>query len=443
MISIYQSQYCSILQPVPVEFAIDAPPLGTTTAMTTPSSSEGQYPDSEENPEDTPGGSLDDPQPILKAEEEEEAMKNVEELAEVANIIVEETTHKRRKRIKQVNATLTTETTYVKDQGAECRLTSTPIHAKTLARFFVVQRDGRQQLRDFVTHYTKVLPYNSIVILDHAGTDEYTKTLLQQYASKGAHVWRCKGQFKAKAAMWTKVIRAYAKDTGFVFPVDIDELLAVKVNNALQWDLGSFKDALYALSKNGKPYKMNWIESVPAECHVHMKDPPATAIESATTNRDDDGLYASAMCDIRYVKTKKVGCMDKTFSRGIQFTRTDTGNHYGGTKRFPKLSKKVCEDRGLENVYEISTLALIHLKEKTFEDWLLHGLRGATDRGFNSNFAINCRDGQQSLHYCRKWEKITKAKFSPYELRKIYVEDVCPDPQVELMPAQDAFCERS
>eukprot|EP00797_Seminavis_robusta_P034166 Sro80_g043040.2 (368) ;mRNA; r:49007-50110 len=313
-----------------------------------------------------------------------------------------------------------------------CQLQTPPKHRKTLARVVLLQRDGRRQLRDFVTHYTRVLPYNSLVIMDHEGNDDYTQSLLKDYGELGAHIWKCEGSFKAKAAMWSQVTRVYAEDSGFVFPVDVDELLAVKQDAGMQWSSKALKDALGSLGKSGKPYKMNWIESVPSECHVHMSNAKSVATK--------EGTYASEMCDIQFVKTKEIGCMDKTFSRGVHFHKTDTGNHYGGTKKFPDLSKALCEEKGLSNVYEISRLALIHLKEKTFEDWLVHGMRGATDRGFNEDMDIDCDQVQQSLHYCKKWEKITKARFSPYELRKVYLEDVCPPGEDELMPVHQTFC---
>jgi Glycosyl transferase family 2 len=354
------------------------------------------------------------------------------------------------RRIQQVNATIVTSPTKITEKRKkyyqyECALQTPPKHAKTLARVILFQRDGRNQLRDFVTHYTKALPYNSLVIMDHEGSDDYTQSLLKDYGAMGAHIWRCKGSFKAKAIMWTQVTRVYAPDSGFVFPVDVDELLAVQSEQqqqqvvGLEWSTESLKGALAKLSRSGKPYKMNWIESVPSECHVHM---PHTQVQLRKA-AEDEGIYASDMCDIQFVKTKEVGCMDKTFARGIQFFKTDTGNHYGGTRKHPMLSKALCDEKGLTNVYEMSTLALIHLKEKTFEDWLVHGLRGATDRGFHQIFDIDCNEVEQSLHYCKKWEKITKAKFSPYELRKVYVEDVCPQPEDELMPVLETFCRQT
>jgi hypothetical protein len=222
-------------------------------------------------------------------------------------------------------------------------------------------------------------------------------------------------------------------DSGMVFPVDVDEMLTVQVgDDHLEWALPVFQKAIGSLAKDGRPFKMNWMESVPAECHVHMD-----SVEPVTHG----SIYMSDMCDIQFVKRKEVGCMDKTFARGRDFYSTDTGNHYGGTKKHQKLKQQDCLDQGLENIYQVTNLTLIHLKEKTFEDWLVHGLRGATDRGFNENTNIDCDTVEQSKHYCHKWAKITKAKFSPYELRKIFFDDVCPDPTVDLMRVGQSFCE--
>jgi hypothetical protein len=380
---------------------------------------------------DSPGDEppVDELPPLQQSEEEAAILSNNIETS---------------KRVQQVNATTTTSPTKISEKRKrfyqyECSLQTPAKHAKTFARVILFQRDGRNQLRDFVTHYTKVLPYNSLVIMDHEGSDDYTQSLLKDYGMMGAHIWRCKGSFKAKALMWTQITRIYAPDSGFVFPVDVDELLAVQseTQDGYEWSTASFKAALAKLSRSGRPYKMNWVESVPSECHAHM---PPTQVKLRKA-AEDEGIYASDMCDIQFVKTKEVGCMDKTFARGIQFFKTDTGNHYGGTRKSPNLTKALCDEKGLTNVYEISTLALIHLKEKTFEDWLVHGLRGATDRGFHRVFNIDCDRVEQSLHYCKKWEKITKAKFSPYELRKVYVEDVCPLPEDKLTPVLETFCD--
>lgn len=123
---------------------------------------------------------------------------------------------------------------------------------------------------------------------------------------------------------------------------------------------------------------MNWVESVPAEYHVHMS---GTELFPAGS----DKTYTSDMCDIQFVKRKDIGCMDKTFSRGRDFYNTDTDNHYGGTRKYQIIKKSDCEERGLTNLYHLSNLTLVHLKEKTFQDWLVHGLRGATDRHFNES----------------------------------------------------------
>lgn len=333
--------------------------------------------------------------------------------------------------VQQLEATVQTERT--RTANKLCILQTTPKHAKVSARVILFQRDGRDQLRDFVTHYTRVLPYDSLVILDHQGGDEYTASLLQQYGKLGAHIWRCTGDFKRKAEMWTHVTRIYARDSGMVFPVDVDELLTVRVDeHNLEWNGPVFQKAIGNLARDGRPFKMNWMESVPSECHVHME-----SVELATHG----STYTSDMCDIQFVKKREVGCMDKTFARGRDFYNTDTGNHYGGTNKYPKLKLQDCLDKGLENIYQVSNLTLIHLKEKTFEDWLVHGMRGATDRGFHENMDIDCETVEQSKHYCYKWAKFTKAKFSPYELRKVFVEDVCPDPEVELIRVGQSFCE--
>ena len=341
---------------------------------------------------------------------------------------------------KSNNDPIRTSPTKVKDSdGNYCKLTSQASHSRTLARVVLFQRDGRHQLRDFVSHYTKVLSYNSLVIMDHEGVDEYTKSLLNVYGEKGAHIWQCYGEFKGKANLWSQVTKLYGPDSGFIFPVDVDELMAVQVGDALQWSYQALKNALAPLSRSGKPFKMNWLESVPAECHPHMRYKP---------DFKEDVSSAPMLCDIQYVKSKEMDCMDKAFSWGGHFLKTDTGNHYGGTLRFPEISHHFAcrESREVTwSIYDQSTIVLVHLKEKTFEDWLVHGLRGATDRGFTDIKDIentDCETVKEPHHYCHKWQKIARTNFSPYELRKVYTKDICPESRQELLPVHDTFCDR-
>jgi len=506
---IYQAQQCTILlaQPMNTGFMMDYPPRSGIGEESTSLSQQQQEEESSPIRRRKTGPPIPDEDPDADAVLAEEADKALEEAEQqrqqkkkmtrmisrdntisldnnnnstattsveedIATIDVTPPPHTIKQVLVQRKKVIDTAHTMVKGLKYKCTLQTQAKHAKVLARIIVLQRDGRHQLRDFVNHYTKVLPYDSMVLMDHESTDEYSKALLQEYGAKGAHIWTCTGPFDAKRYMWTHVTRVYGKDSGFVFNVDIDELLAVHVqrddnqnnnnndddevspqtithkNNVgeLQWNVPALGGALKKLGRDGKPYKLNWIESLPAECLAHMSDAKKEQLASLRDDQEEQqyamSSSSSSFCDIQYVKVKdEIGCMDKTFSRGFQFYKTDTGNHYGGTRRFKNLTKALCETKGLESIYELSTLALVHLKEKTFEDWLIHGLRGATDRGFHKDFNIDCSQVEKSVHYCKKWEKITKAKFSPYVLRKIFVEDVCPPEDVQLMPAHKVFCE--
>ena len=76
---------------------------------------------------------------------------------------------------------------------------------------------------------------DSIVIVDHQSDrrllDPHTNLLLEKYDELGSDVWKCDGSFDYKQQMWMDIIHEYTKSSEFVSPLDVDELITVKVKN--------------------------------------------------------------------------------------------------------------------------------------------------------------------------------------------------------------------
>jgi hypothetical protein len=313
----------------------------------------------------------------------------------------------------------------------------------------------------------------NIVIIDHQSdrtlADPQTASLLEKYNNNGSDVWHCDGSFKYKENMWSAIIHQYKEATEFVFPLDIDELIAVKVprsqldiqnnndvtknnNNNLHvnykeemeeliWDAESFKNALLKLPNSEKPFKIESGLTLPMDCGNTQFN---MSLFSNGINHDMDPLGFSN--NVQYVgrrRPRESSCLDKAFFRSQDFFSTDTGNHVGSTIKYKNTWRKNCTkvvvatwdpnlDRYLDNPVnrhdpdQNSDLYMMHFQQVTFSEWLIHALRGAADRSFNKLSEINdCTKQQVSVHYCKGWENLKNVNFSPKEMMKIYRRSVC------------------
>lgn len=326
-----------------------------------------------------------------------------------------------------------------------CRLQSQPSHQWALARIIVFQKNGARQLQTQITHYLHVLPADAIVVIDH-GSDPRgsTAVLLNQLAAMGVHVWSCEGAWEHKDKMWSAVTNVYTASSEFVFPVDVDELITIPEQHdhtggsGLLWDISNFYRVLSNLPDNAKAYKMEHAEPVPADCAYHP---------------EVDDVGSSSVCQLTHVNRRladRWGCTDKTFARGRDFLETDTGNHFLMTehvrKKLPKgkpayYAQYGCKEEGLAAYYDTADLVLLHLQKTAFSDWLVHGLRGASSRGFTLP-GHNCSETSgQSRHYCGVWKTMQAAQLRPDELRRVYREGNCPaDPSAPgLFPLTQVF----
>jgi len=279
-------------------------------------------------------------------------------------------------------------TVYDAGNPYKCVLKSPPKHQWALARIIVFQCDGGQQLKNLLTHYGQVLPYDSIVIIDHKGQDNATVALMNQYSNDGVHVWRCDGEWKHKSFMWDFVINSYKAASDFVFLLDINELVTVihrdENEETIEWNQIDFFNVLDKLGREGKSFKMESASPIPPECPINMEGKHNASIMYPPSG------YTGEMCQIKYIKRKhrekRRDCYDKSFVRGENHYSTDTGNHDGKTQSHRGVRRSSCfnnPEAYFKLHYEAPNLLLLHVQALSFSTWLVHGLRGVATYGFN------------------------------------------------------------
>ena len=346
-----------------------------------------------------------------------------------------------------------------------------------LARFILFQSNGAHQLLNFMTYYTQVIDIQHMVIINHqtlpSNADPRTNLLLQEYKSRGSDVWDCVGSFEYKSEMWSWVTRRYTHVSDFVFPLDIDEYIAVltpstssiststpnttstDASQILSWNKEHLSKALHKLQDTGKPFKMERGDIYPVDCNIFQWEGESS--RSDTMDQSNSSIQIqnsnllnhyerSAVEKLKYVARKKhdrANCMDKVFFRGKDFNFTDTGNHHGQThiQEFSVAINKCTalldsgdngdsssekREKYVQDTDQDSNLFMVHMQFITFEEWLMHALRGASDRGFNrfSNLEM-CTKGMRSWEYCESWEMLMHTNFDPRIMQRMYREKVC------------------
>ena len=313
--------------------------------------------------------------------------------------------------------------------------------SQSFARIILFQQNGGHQLRNFVTYHSKVLPVKDIVIIDHHTdtSDAYTdisdtQNLLEQYKKLGVDVWKCKGSFESKAEMWSHVANQYARKSDYIFPLDIDEFITVVKDNAqknetLAWNERDFHEALDKLPKDtGLPFKFERGTIQPIDCPMTLSEKKMKQTQESPLSFQNTGIES-----VRYFQRRQkrdTQCWDKAFFRGHEFNATDTGNHVGQTHTWTKDELvDYCEGHNYYLQEEVkSSLVLMHFQAIDFNEWLLHKLRGASDRRFNKFTKLkDCEEVIISKQYCEIWEKIHKTKFDPRKLKDLYIYEACPD----------------
>ena len=353
---------------------------------------------------------------------------------------------------------------------------------KALAKIVLFQSNGGHQLKNFMAYYAQVIPLCDIVIIDHTkpqpiskkqqqteAPDPYTQSLLEQYHDLGADIWHCNGDFEHKNEIWSWVTHRYASNSEFVFPLDIDEYIAILKDDIgkskgkskgkgkqigeqkLTWNHEDLEHALEKLGYTGKPFKMELGNIYPIDCHQWYSDAitSLSLLQGKTNGKqrfeaEDPSIHSDPASSLRFEEgpmqnikfvarrgTKKVHCMDKVFMRGNEFNFTDTGNHYGQTHSLTKeQSRQKCVETN-ETTYQLdqdqkTDLFLMHFQFTDFQEWLMHSLRGASDRGFNRfSWLKKCRQKMTSREYCLGWKALLRTKFDPREMKLLYEREAC------------------
>ena len=349
-----------------------------------------------------------------------------------------------------------------------CQLKPPSNHTHALARFIIFQRDLGDKLQDLIAHYTKAVSYDSMVIIDHNGISQSAQLDLQHYAKRGAHIWRCEGSFDYKADMWSDVVASYKEKSDFLFPIDGDEYMTIlrdggddEGSHSLHWtyeDLSRELKYLGEVGKKGLPFKT--IRSIPIPSDCNMEDHPGKALMGgeqkghAKLADKFDGGAPSPMCQLQYTASdKRHYCYNKCFYRGNEFKEVDKGNH-----GIPEFLRSCIEEYGLfrdpsskrvgpidlnstvDATFSLSNLTLLHLQTNGFSDFVLHRLRGASDKGFNQidngvNDHTPCDPDGSSGHYCHGWNAFVGVSFDYYKLKEMYQKEVCMkyDPKISML----------
>lgn len=313
----------------------------------------------------------------------------------------------------------------------------------SLARMIIFQRDGGFKLQRLINHYLQVLDPHDLVIIDHLGKDPFTKSLLHEYHLQGVQLWQCHGPWEEKHAMWSHVTRFYGNNSQFVFPIDVDEFLVTyNENEAIEWSKSALQSALAMLEHKGWPFKLMDYQSIPLDCGTEFTNTKNNILPSEVSSH---GKQHRPQCHVK-VKRLKTTCMSKTFARGTEFSSTDQGNHFGGTKKLGKDPSDVyrtCRKQGVDKVYQAAPhLGLIHLSTLSFNDWLTHTLRGAGDYGYNTP-GYECSKLPVGIHYCKGWQELYKMRFNMWEMQEAYHQQACPHEPINAswvdFPLPDCF----
>jgi hypothetical protein len=318
-----------------------------------------------------------------------------------------------------------------------CVMLSNHTRRDALVRVIAYQKDASFQLENLLVHYLQAVRYDEIVIVDNDGVDAKTKAIAEKYVNKGVHLWRCAGTIFEKGELWTQVINVYKNDSQFLLPVDVDELMAIRVGvepgepftsnqNPLVWNRKALENELSKLPpSNGRPYKTLDAKPVPLDCHVvNNRQQQNVLIDISDRSSLSLTRHMGPLCKVETIyrpeKNATSSCFAKNFYRGDEFRFTDVGNHHG------HISLKECQDKGVEATYVQSNFVLVHFQVTTFADWLTHALRLASDRGFNRLEKYECPPSHRlPYHSCPMFQDFKAMNFSIYEMRQMYRNRYC------------------
>jgi len=302
----------------------------------------------------------------------------------------------------------------------ECKIISSHAIEKTLARFVIFQRNEGYKIYNIISHYASVVSLDSIVVINHQGTDHVTASILESYSEQGMHLWSCNKGFEEKGSMWTNVGKIYAPYSEFLFMLDSDEYMSILSKDELQWNHDVFRQELSYLPRSNKPFKTVRSIPVPIDC-------PSNRANILNVN-GEIGIKAP-LCHLQFTESDIAHyCYNKLFFRGEHFNETNDGNHhtnktwgYNCYKNFGISNSPI----SLENdLYTLTNFTLLHLQSLEFNDFMTHILRGASATGYNQEGTI-CRNGVPNFHYCVGYQELKSVNFDLDKMREMYERKRC------------------
>jgi hypothetical protein len=328
--------------------------------------------------------------------------------------------------------------------NSKCRLMTRPVHHHAKIRFIVFQRDSAEQLHDFITYYKRAVPLDSLVIIDHLGQDEWTQGILDHYSAYGMHVWRCTGGFKWKDRIWSSVIRLYKNSSDFLMPLDVDEFMAVKQTTTsadgkeainLTWNKSALEAELDMLLQqyDGRPYKTTWTDPISQDC-PNKKTKKSKRDSSVDKRYTPVKSFHTKFCGVKEgVEKKERRCTAKTMTRGVAYISTDTGNHHGVTSELSKVEHYHRCNAHIENPTNVSSpyiftnLSLVHMQDLTYHDWLIHNIRGVSNKRLNKFGEELSRTAcfGDGTEYCKTWKMMAEEDFHYWDMKDIFYSKKC------------------
>jgi len=336
---------------------------------------------------------------------------------------------------------------------------SEPALTQSLARIVILQRGGGYKLEVLLQHYLQVLAFDDIVVIDNMSEDSRTIDILNSYSKQGLHLWKCDADYRyTQGLLVTHVMRWAAPFSDFVFPVDVDELLGVRVVNNdpasttknkyrpisvkqppepsfLVWNRKAFADALGLINTTaGKMLKMDYAMPLPPSCKYDPDDDPYTkaSVTPQRLSSNDDNTISAAyhqdFCALKYANLADMGCWSKSFAMGKDFYETNDGNHVIGTHQHMIHQNEFapCLENKEAACQHSHSLVLVHVTGINFMDWFIRSLQGAARDGHSARgYPAGCKDGMRGGHNCIQWENFNRVGFNPMQLEEDFMSQ-CP-----------------
>ncbi len=267
-------------------------------------------------------------------------------------------------------------------------------------RLFLLQRDEKAFLSDWVAYHASIFGACSITVIDHKSTNPVVLDVLKYWETQGVRVipWNDTYTFKDKAKVLSMNMHSSLNldnSTEFLVPLDADEfIVGLTGNDTFSSDPLLIRGMFTNLPRDGVRYKFTPILS--GFC------------------RDRTNSTGRPAIDARHFTIKKAVCYSKSFYLRSSFIATDQGNHWGDTTaderchEARKPSGMHCPDRAF--CFHTTQLGILHfgthvaLTYQAYRDKMIRGYHEYMGDAINSDCSMSKVGGQ---HYClffREWK---------------------------------------